>query len=238
MFRIALCEDEKVSLDYESSLINEWSKNSGNKIYLKSFVSAEQFLFESEDLPSFDLLIFDIQMKKMNGFELAEKLRAKGCKSNLIFVTGITDYAIQGYEVGAIRYILKPVKKELLFSLLDEILKKTQKDDSDCYILSQGNDLLRIPYEEIIYIEADEHYVHLCGTQLKKEWKSSFSAVSKAFEGKGFFLLRRGLIVNLSHIEQITRTECILDSGEKLPVARGAYKDLNEAFIQFYKNEF
>ena len=235
MFSIALCEDEKVSMDYESSLINEWSATSGNKISLKTFVSAEQFLFESEDFPAFNLLIFDIQMKNMNGFELAEKLRAKGCKSNLIFITGITDYAIQGYEVGAVRYILKPVKKDILFSLLDEIFKNNQKEETECYMLSQGNEILKIPFNQIIYIEAQEHYVRLCGRQINRQWKSSFSEVSKAFEGKGFFLLRRGLMVNLSHIEQITRTECILDNEEKVPVARNSYKELNEAFINYYK---
>ena len=81
MFRIAICEDEKVVLDFESSLINEWAESAtdgspdgrrGIAIELDTYVSAENFLFESEDRPPYDVLIFDIQMKNINGMELAK----------------------------------------------------------------------------------------------------------------------------------------------------------------------
>ena len=121
MFRIAVCEDENVILEYESSLVKEWAEARGVQAELDTYVSAEQFLFESEDKSPYDVLIFDIQMKGMNGMELAKKLRARGADSAIIFVTGIPDYAIEGYEVGAVRYILKPVKADVLNGLLDSI---------------------------------------------------------------------------------------------------------------------
>ena len=68
-------------------------------------------MFQSEDKADYDILIFDIQMKNMNGIELAKTLRKRGCNSSLIFVTGVKDYAIEDYEVGAVRYLLKLVKK-------------------------------------------------------------------------------------------------------------------------------
>ncbi len=234
MFRIAICEDEKVILEYESSLVKEWAKAWGCALELDEYVSAEQFLFESEDKATYDVLIFDIQMKAINGMELAKKLRARGCDSSLIFVTGIKDYAIEGYEVGAVRYILKPVKAEVLNGLLDSIFAERQKTAGDFFVLGQGADLERIPFEKIIYIEARGHYVHMKGIDFEREWKSSFSEASTAFEEKSFFCLRRGLLVNLTHVSKITRTDCILDNSEQLPVARGVYKELNEAFIKCF----
>ena len=127
MFRIAICEDEKVVLDFESSLVKQWAADSGCPLELDTFISSEQFLFESEDKAPYDLLIFDIQMKNMNGMELAKKLRARGCDSVINFVTGVPDYAIEGYEVGAVRYILKPVKPEVLKQLLDTAYAERQK---------------------------------------------------------------------------------------------------------------
>ena len=121
MFRIAICEDEKVILEYESSLVKEWGEARGCALELYEYVSAEQFLFESEDKAPYDVLIFDIQMKGLNGMELAKKLRARGCDSALIFVTGVKDYAIEGYEVGAVRYILKPVKAEVQSNCRSEL---------------------------------------------------------------------------------------------------------------------
>ncbi len=234
MFRIAICEDEKVVLEYESSLVREWAAARGFESELETYVSAEQFLFESEDKSPYDVLIFDIQMKGMNGMELAKSLRARGADSAIIFVTGIPDYAIEGYEVGAVRYILKPVKAEVLHGLLDAVYAERQKKSEDYFVLGQGADLEKIPFEKIIYIEARGHYVYMKGTDFEREWKSSFSDAAGAFESKSFFCLRRGLLVNLQHVSKITRTDCVLDDGEQLPVARGVYKDLNEAFIKCF----
>jgi len=297
MFRIAICEDEKVVLDFESSLINEWAAGklraesaasgihdarTGIAIELDTYVSAENFLFESEDKSPYDVLIFDIQMKNINGMELAKTLRKRGCDSEIIFVTGVPDYAIEGYEVGAIRYILKPVKPEVLKSLLDKVYESCQKRAADYFVLGQGADLERIPFEKIVYIEARGHYVFMKGVDFEREWKASFTDVSaslcknvgaddgggKSGGGNGentsntgitgnasssdtsgnnggnisddrkttgqFFCLRRGLLVNLSHVARITRTDCILDNSEVLPVARGVYKDLNDAFISYF----
>ena len=235
MFRIAICEDEKVVLEYESSLVREWAKAHEIQAELEKYVSAEQFLFESEDKPPYDVLIFDIQMKDMNGMELAKSLRARGADSAIIFVTGIPDYAIEGYEVGAVRYILKPVKAEVLHGLLDAVYAERQKKSEDYFVLGQGADLEKIPFEKIIYIEARGHYVYMKGAGFEREWKSAFSQAAGAFETKSFFCLRRGLLVNLQHVSKITRTDCVLDDGEQLPVARGVYKDLNEAFIKCYR---
>ena len=276
MFRIAICEDEKVVLDFESSLIKEWAADKlraeGCHLVLDTFISAEQFLFESEDKPPYDVLIFDIQMKNMNGMELAKTLRKRGCDSVIIFVTGVPDYAIEGYEVGAIRYILKPLKSESFFALLDSVYEQCQKKHADFFVLSQGGDIERIPYEKIVYFEARGHYVFIKGTDFEREWKSSFSDVVASLtktggstvvsgrtggesdekkDGAGdtnatgrspvktsgrFFCLRRGLLVNLSHVSRITRIDCVLDNGEELPVARGVYKELNDAFIQYFKS--
>ena len=239
MFRIAICEDEKNILDFECSLVSSWAKERdlSNCTVLDSYVSAEQFLFEIEDKAPYDVLIFDIQMKNMNGMELAKKLRANGCDSVIIFVTGVPDYAIEGYEVGAVRYILKPVKQEVLFNLLDAAFEERKKKTEDYFVLGQGADLERIAFNRILYIEARGHYVYMKGMDFEREWKSSFSDASVAFDGKNFFCLRRGLLVILCHVSRITRTDCILDNEESLPVARGVYKDLNDAFIKFFRGE-
>lgn len=235
MFRIAICEDEKVVLDFETSLVNKWAAGRGCPLELDTYISAEQFLFESEDKAPYDVLIFDIQMKNMNGMELAKSLRRRGCDAVIIFITGVLDYAIEGYEVGAVRYILKPVKEEVLNGLLDSAFEERQKKAEDFFLLGQGADLEKISFEKILYIEARGHYVFLKGTDFEREWKAGFAETAAAFEGRGFFCLRRGLLVNLAHVARITRTDCVLDDGESLPVARGVYKELNEAFIEFFR---
>lgn len=169
MFRVAICEDEKVILDFESSLVNKWAAGRGCSLELDAYISAEQFLFESEDKAPYDVLIFDIQMKNMNGMELAKTLRRRGYDAVIIFITGVPDYAIEGYEVGAVRYILKPVKEEVLKGLLDSAWAERQKKAEDFFLLGQGADLEKISFDNIIYIEANGHYVHLKGKDFERE---------------------------------------------------------------------
>lgn len=235
---IAICEDDKTSREYESILIHKWAEKNKLKINVDCYSSAENFLFESEDKLPYDLLLLDIQMGKMNGFELAKTLRKRGFSGSLAFLTGITDYAIEGYEVGAVRYILKPLKEENLFSVLDTVYQDFSKKTEEAFLLQIGSDISKIPYSEIVYLEANGHYVHLCGLRqgktFEKEWKSNFGTVAEEFENRGFFCLRRGLLVNLLHVQKITKTECLLDTKESLPVARNNYDNLNKAFIDYY----
>lgn len=235
--RVAICEDDRPSRDFEANLVQGWAERNNIKIQLDSFSSAENFLFECEDRLEYDLILLDIQMGKMNGFELAKTLRSRGFTGQLAFLTGIMDYALEGYEVGAVRYILKPLKEQNLFGVLDKVYEDYNKTKDNFFVLKMGSEMSKIPFSQIIYIEADGHYVRLVGKDsepFEKEWKSNFSTVSPQFQEQGFFCLRRGLLVNLSHVQKITKTDCILDNGETLPVARGNYAELNQAFICHY----
>lgn len=235
MYRIAICEDDAIQCDYEKALIHRFAKKQNYEILIDSYANAEQFLFAREDKPPYDLFILDIQMGEMNGMELAAKLRGHGQNGAILFLTGVPDYAIEGYSVGAVRYLLKPIHEEEFLSLLDTLYKTQEKDETSCFLLRQGNAARRIKLAGIFYVEARGHYIYMKTSQGEEEWKGSFSQIQEEFTEKGFFLLKRGLLVNLAQVEQISRTECILANGMALPVARSKYKELNEAFIAFYQ---
>lgn len=242
MFRIAVCEDEKAQREYLTKLMERWQRASGEKMSVDTYTSAEQYLFETEGKTPYDLLLLDIQMGQMNGVELARKVREQDTKASIVFLTGIKDYAIEGYEVGAVRYLLKPIKEAELFELLDKLCEAA-KEQSEAYFLFQTAGVTnRVPFSEILYAEAEGHYVRLVtdGKEISgKEWKwkENISARSGELEEKGFFLLRRGLYVNLAKVEQIGKSECVLENGEVLPVSKARYQALNEAFIAYYKGE-
>lgn len=90
---------------------------------------------------------------------------------------------------------------------------------------------------EQFLFEADGHYVVLKTADGENmwRWKENFSEAAAELLEKDFFLLRRGLCVNISRITRIGRTECELENGELLPVGKGKYQALNEAFIAYYK---
>lgn len=235
MFRIAVCEDEKAQSEYLNRLLEHWQELSGKKASVDTYASAEQFLFETEERKPYNLLLLDIQMGEMNGVELARKVREQDTRVKIVFLTGIKDYAIEGYEVGAVRYLLKPVKEAELFVLLDKVYEEAEDGEEAYFVFQNGGTVNRVAFSDILYVEADGHYVVLKTEDREWKWKASFASVSPEFEAQEFFLLRRGLYVNLAKIEQIGKTECVLESGEMLPVSKSRYQELNERFIAFYK---
>jgi len=237
MFRIAVCEDEKAQREYLTGLMKRWQMTSGETCSVDAYTSAEQYLFETEEKTPYNLLLLDIQMGRMNGVELARKVREQDTKVSIVFLTGIKDYAIEGYEVGAVRYLLKPVKEAELFALLDRLCEEAKGQKEDYFLFQTVGVTNRVLFSEILYVEAEGHYVRLLTSEKEWKWKENISALSATLEGKGFFLLRRGLYVNLAKVEQIGKTECVLENGEVLPVSKARYQTLNEAFIAYYKGE-
>lgn len=235
MFQIGICEDDLAQQSYLEKCIMKWADLRKQKVLIYKYTSGEQFLFAYEEKSDFDLLVLDIQLEKMNGMELARKIRQANKAVKIVFHTGLTEYAIEGYEVGAVRYLLKPLKQEVLENLLDNLWQEIKKEQEENFLFMQSSQTYRVPYSQIVYVEANGHYLSLMTEEKHYEWKASFSSVTQEFESHDFFLLKRGLYVNLMFVNRITKTDCILESGEQLPVSKNRYKALNEAFIAYYR---
>lgn len=233
--KVAVCEDDNTQREYICSLVSEWAEAREISCQTDSYVSSEQLIYSfDKDFP-YQIYFLDIQMGKINGMELAERIRQKDSHANIIFLTGLKEYALDGYKVGAFRYVLKPVKEEEIFCLLDELVEKKIPIMEKYFILEQHGDLLKIPYSDIWYIASQGHYVEMAyGTQ-KVQWKAGLGMLQREFEENGFVLSRRGVLVNLGKVSRVGKTECTLDNGEVLPISRSQYKKVNEAFIQYYQ---
>lgn len=134
------------------------------------------------------------------------------------------EYALEGYEVGAFRYLLKPVKEEEFYRLMEQIVREREKEPVRYFLLEQRGEVLKIPYCDIWSIEAKGHYVELSYQEKTLEWKASLASLQEEFEGNGFVTVRRGMLVNVSRISRVGKTECVLDNGEAVPVSRNQYK--------------
>ena len=84
-------------------------------------------MFSFDGYFPYEIYILDIQMGKMNGMELARKIRKMDAKAAILFLTGVKDYALEGYEVGAVRYLLKPVREDEFFRIMDEVAEKERE---------------------------------------------------------------------------------------------------------------
>jgi DNA-binding LytR/AlgR family response regulator len=227
-YHIAICDDNNADLEYVAALVYEWAQNSNNTVNISTFPSAEAFLFHYVEDKSYDILLLDIEMGNIDGVELAKRIRRDNEAVQIVFITGFTDYIAEGYEVAALHYLVKPVKGEKLFQILDRAVQKVQKNEQ-ALLLELASETVRIPVYEIRYLEVQQNYVTIhakCDYTMKKTLSEFEHQL-----GEGFYRMGRSYLVNLSYISKITKTEVFLSEGSVIPLPRGQYEPLNRAFI-------
>ena len=231
--RLLICDDEKVVCHYLKNLIIEYCSRFNRKIEVFIYNSSEELLFETCNSFPFDLILLDIQMKEMNGIDLAKKIREIDKDIPIVFVTGISDYVFEGYEVGAYRYLLKPISEEKLFAILDNFYVKPEEDNF--LVVSLKGETLKLNHKDILYIEAMGHYINIKLQDKEYTIKESINNYFKQINDSKFIFCHRSYIVNILAIETIKKEEIKLTNGTKLPLSRNYYKTINEEFIKYYQ---
>lgn len=230
--RIAVCDDEEAQRKLIIHYLKEWALSREQKMETAEFPDGESFLFLWEE-ELFDLLILDIEMGALSGIELAKKVRKKDEEIPILFITGYETYMAQGYEVSAIQYLLKPLYKEKLFTVLDKLLKSRKPEEKKVFYTEEGT--ICLAPSEIWFAEAAAHYSIIYTKDREYHLRHSITELLKMLDKqKEFVRCHRSYLVNLKHISAITRTEIILDDAKKLPVSRSAHKAVNAAFIKNY----
>ncbi|XFA98626.1 LytR/AlgR family response regulator transcription factor [Candidatus Izemoplasma sp. B36] len=234
--RICLVDDDSIQLDYLNIIINKWANKNNILSELYFYHSAEEMLFEHPNKYPYDLILLDVQMGNINGIELARKIRKKDKNIIIAFISGMASHVFDGYEVQAIRYILKPVKEKKLYELLDYV-NANMIEENSYFIISISGEKKRINYDDIIYFESMGHYIviHLLDTEF--DYKYNISDLCDDLAGTEFIRAHRSYVVNMKYVEKITRNECQLIHSINVPLSRNSYKSVNEKFINYYKEK-
>ena len=226
-YRIAICDDRQGDREYVRQLTARWAQQRGNQVEMTEFCSAEQFLFSCPQ-PDFDLLLLDIEMGEMDGVSLAKQVRRTNELMQIVFITGYSDYITEGYEVAALHYLMKPVKEEKLFAVLDRAVERLHKN-TKVLTLETAEEMVRVPLYQVSALEVQRNYVTVHARQ-DYTVKKSLSELMEQLDER-FFRVGRSAVVNLNDISRVTRSDIYLTDGRSIPLPRGAYDKLNRAII-------
>ncbi len=226
-YRIAICDDRQEDREYVRQLTARWAQQRGNQVEMTEFCSAEQFLFSCPQ-PDFDLLLLDIEMGEMDGVSLAKQVRRTNELMQIVFITGYSDYITEGYEVAALHYLMKPVKEEKLFVVLDRAVERLHKN-TKVLTLETAEEMVRVPLYQVSALEVQRNYVTVHARQ-DYTVKKSLSELMEQLDER-FFRVGRSAVVNLNDISRVTRSDIYLTDGRIIPLPRGAYDKLNRAII-------
>ena len=229
--RIAICDDSQSDGKQLSEIIRSIAKESNLNIQVSQFTDGETLL-SAASAESFDLCILDIIMPALDGIMLAQEIRATDTSTRIVFLSTSNEYAHQSYRVAAYDYLLKPVDKDQIHTLIGRLYAELERKQA--YIcLQRGREFIRLPIDQLSHLEVNQKTLYFClvdgrvwqipGTLAKYE--------SFLLSDPQFVKIHRSYIVNLQHIAQLSPKDCVMFSGKNLPVSRTMYNDVKKRYM-------
>jgi len=210
------------------------------RVLLKTYITKTDFLqyegsFENpiEALPllkkgDIDLVFLDIQMPELKGTDFA-KLIPKN--TSFIFTTAYSEYALEGYELNALDYLLKPIAYERFLSAVSKTQQNTAKIGSQSITIKSGYDLHKIKFDNIIYIESDSEYVNFHLNNGKKIMSyQSLKTLENSLDSTVFMRVHRSYMVNTTKVTALKGKDLILDT-KSIPVSSSYYEKVKETLF-------
>lgn len=230
MFTVAIAEDEPAQQKLLQAALERYAaeKNQTFKIdvYTNGMDIAEGFG------KKYDLIFLDIEMPQLNGMQAAKHIRRMDDTVQIVFVTHTARYAMQGYEVEAADYILKPVNYYALAMKLDRILRHCETRNSVSLRVSNAAGQYSIAAEDIAYVEVTNHELcyHLKGRTLTAT--GSLRELEEKLKNVGFVRCNNCYLVNLKYVEAV-ETDALTVCGARLKMSRTRRKEFMQAMMQY-----
>ena len=231
--RIAIVDD----LAAERALLKdrlEWQLQRRNvQADILEYESGETFLEAARKAP-FTAAFLDIYMDGMTGMEAAKKLRKTNTDCLLVFTTTSTDHALEGFQVRALHYLVKPFTEAELSALLDEMLSKLPRPEPILTVKVDGSDI-RLCYRDIVSAEHFAHMISIRTTAGKTlATRQSFKAFTEPLKkDPRFFVCGRGAIVNMENAADFQDAAFCMTDGSRIYVSQELLKAARQAFMEF-----
>ena len=226
--RIAVCDDEELfRIEFKSVL----DKVLINAEYDIDTFSGGSSLYEAFLKNPFDLVFLDIEMPGIDGITLAKRLRAVSENVQIVFLTSHIEYALEGYEVNALRYLVKPVDMNKLSEVLKYIQDK--KNNSRQIMIKQEGEDIVIDISDVIYIESLDKNVRIVTSKSEYITRYNISDYEEELKNSGFLRIHRGYLISLSKVKKIVKNDVVMDGDISLPVSRSNIKALKDALYAY-----
>ena len=226
--RIAICDDEEMYRVQLKSVLDKILVNADYEI--ETFADGNR-LEEAYSEEPYDLVFLDIEMPAVDGITLARRLRARSEKVFIVFLTGHVEYALEGYEVNALRYLTKPVDTDKLKEVIRYVQDK-QGSGRQIIVKEDGEQLL-IDITDVIYMESMNQNVRIVTAKGEHVIRYNIGDFEQQLAGDGFFRIHRGYLVALAKVKKLAKSDVIMEDGTTLPVSRSNIKPLKDALYAY-----
>lgn len=236
MINVAIVEDEEQAAQQLASYLRALQNTNDVRFEITHYADPDQFFFAFQS--QFDLIFMDIQMPNMDGMTAAGKLREIDQMAALVFVTNLSRYAVNGYEVGALDYILKPVEFDAFRMKMRKVLRycqQLQREHRAQVIISTDKGEVRMPVSDLVYVEISGH--DLIYHTITGEYRAygTMKEIEKQLSPHGLFRCNSCYLVNLRYVRRVEGFNVTVDQTE-LAISHPRKKDFMSALLSFNRN--
>lgn len=231
MVNIAIVEDDKSQAEQLESTLSRYSNEF--RVPLKTTVFYNAMAFLNKYSGEYDIVFMDILMPMLNGMDASRLLREKDDKVMVIFVTNMQQYAIQGYEVGAFDFILKPVRyPEFKLKFTRAMSKLMPQKKVASILIKSESGIVRLTPDQILYVEVQQHHCVYHTRQGDFRQYQTMKSVELQLGEYGFARCNNYLLVNLAYVRKIDGMSVYINDTA-LPISYPRRKQFCDKFEEF-----
>ena len=230
--KIALVEDNELHREQISREINAYFDDMNEVCELRVFDNGSDMLDHYYAVGGYDLLLLDIQLPGMDGVSIAKQVRQSDEKVLIVFITSMISYAVQGYSVHALDYILKPINRISFRNTLDHARALFRQGTEHFISVSTSEGLLKLDISQIYFIETEKHAVRLYYTKGSFHINDTLKSIEEKLKKAPFCRCNNCYLVNLAHVERVKKNDVIV-AGHELSFSRLRYKPFMEALTNY-----
>lgn len=230
MIKVAIVEDEEVNQEILKSYLLKFAEENNEVFTIDVYGDGLTFLEKSK---FYDLVFFDIALPNINGMETAQRLRENDSDVSIIFVTNLVNFAIKGYEVNALDFLVKPVGYSDFACRIDKFIKKFNSRKKYEIVLN-GSAMIRISVNDIKYVEVDgSHNIryHMANRD-DITIRESLTKAEKQLPENIFVKCNSGCLVNLNYASSVVK-KMVKVGDDWLVISRAKEKEFKNALLNF-----
>lgn len=236
--RVAICDDVIVEQSIIKDLLH---KNidlfEQEELHVFSFNSGEELISSYEQGNRFNLVFVDMRMKEMNGIETIKGIKKMDSLGIVIITTSLIEYAIEGYQVDATEFLLKPIQEEKFIAAVKHALREFEirhnGNQDKTYIIEHRDESIGIRLDDIYYFESYGRKISIKSKKGVFEQYKNISTEEKNLRHEGFVRTHRSYLVNLKNIYRVKSSGIVLSNNELLPVSPRRLKTVYDEFTEY-----
>lgn len=228
--RIAVCEDDNIVAAYLEDYLSSLSVEN---IEYEIFTSGNDLIhYMEQEKTSFNIFFMDIEMPGRNGIETSAYIREHDKNALIIFITDHQDYVYQVFEVLPFRFLIKPVQREQLNTVLKDAILQINTAKK-LFFFRIGKQQFQVAYDEILYFEGNLRKVRLVSTVGEWDFYGKISKVFSDLDVNLFLQSHSSFLVNMEYIRCITETEITLTNGMTIPISKKFRDSVKQRHMEY-----